>query len=127
MSTRHCADASGFLLKDSQPAELLSAVRAVAAGDAVVSPRVTRRLLSQDSHRLPAAGAPTPREQTLLGTLTAREHGVLLEVARGLSNAETATRLVLSEATVKSHVGRILSKLDLRDRVQIVVLPMRPG
>jgi len=121
------AGASGFLLKDSQPDELLSAIRAVAGGDAVVSPRVTRRLLSQYSHRLPARGAPQPREQALLEQLTAREHEVLLEVGRGLNNAEIAERLVLSEATVKTHVGRILSKLDLRDRVQIVVFVYETG
>jgi DNA-binding NarL/FixJ family response regulator len=121
------AGASGFLLKDSQPAELLSAIRAVAAGDAVVSPRVTRRLLSQYSHRLPAAGTPAPREQALLDQLTAREHEVLLEVARGHSNAEIADGLVLSEATVKTHVGRILAKLELRDRVQIVVFAYETG
>jgi DNA-binding NarL/FixJ family response regulator len=121
------AGASGFLLKDSQPSELLSAIRAVAGGDAVVSPRVTRRLLSQYSHRLPAAGTPQPREQELLQQLTAREREVLLEVGHGLNNAEIADRLVLSEATVKTHVGRILSKLDLRDRVQIVVFAYETG
>jgi DNA-binding NarL/FixJ family response regulator len=115
------AGASGFLLKDAQPAELLAAIRAVASGDAVVSPRVTRRLLSQHAHRLPAACSPEPSELVLLALLTAREHEVMLEVARGLTNAEIAGRLVLSEATVKTHVGRILSKLELRDRVQIVV------
>jgi DNA-binding NarL/FixJ family response regulator len=113
------AGASGFLLKDAQPAELLAAIRAVASGDAVVSPRVTRRLLSQHAHRLPAVGNPEPRQP--VSQLTGREHEVLLEIAHGLSNAEIADKLVLSEATVKTHVGRILSKLELRDRVQIVV------
>jgi DNA-binding NarL/FixJ family response regulator len=121
------AGASGFLLKDTPPAELLSAIRAVAAGDAVVSPRVTRRLLSQYAHRLPAAGAPRAREEELLEQLTAREHEVMLEVARGHNNAEVARRLVLSEATVKTHVGRILAKLELRDRVQIVVFAYETG
>ena len=121
------AGASGFLLKDAQPAELLAAIRAVASGDAVVSPRVTRRLLSQHAHRLPATGSPEPSELVSLAQLTAREHEVLLEVARGLSNAEIAGRLVLSEATVKTHVGRILSKLELRDRVQIVVFAYETG
>ena len=121
------AGASGFLLKDAQPAELLAAIRAVASGDAVVSPRVTRRLLSQHAHRLPAAGTPDPTELVLLAQLTAREREVLLEVARGSTNAEIAGRLVLSEATVKTHVGRILSKLDLRDRVQIVVFAYETG
>jgi DNA-binding NarL/FixJ family response regulator len=115
------AGASGFLLKDAQPAELLAAIRAVASGDAVVSPRVTRRLLSQHAHRLPAAVTPEPRESARVSQLTSREHEVLLEIAQGLSNAEIADKLVLSEATVKTHVGRILSKLELRDRVQIVV------
>jgi DNA-binding NarL/FixJ family response regulator len=121
------AGASGFLLKDAQPAELLAAIRAVASGDAVVSPRVTRRLLSQHAHRLPATGSSDPSERALLAQLTAREHEVMLEVARGLTNAEIAGRLVLSEATVKTHVGRILSKLDLRDRVQIVVFAYETG
>jgi DNA-binding NarL/FixJ family response regulator len=115
------AGASGFLLKDAQPAELLAAIRAVASGDAVVSPRVTRRLLSQYAHRLPAAGTPEPPPSASVSQLTGREHEVLLEIAQGLSNAEIADKLVLSEATVKTHVGRILAKLELRDRVQIVV------
>ena len=115
------AGASGFLLKDAPPAELLSAIRAVASGDAVVAPSVTRRLLASYAHRLPASAAPQQDHDELLATLTTREREVLLEVARSLSNAEIAERLVLSEATVKSHVGRILAKLELRDRVQIVV------
>jgi DNA-binding NarL/FixJ family response regulator len=115
------AGASGFLLKDTPPAELLAAIRAVACGDAVVSPRITRRLLSQHAHRLPAASSPQPGQQARVAQLTGREHEVLLEIAQGLSNAEIADKLVLSEATVKTHVGRILSKLELRDRVQIVV------
>jgi DNA-binding NarL/FixJ family response regulator len=121
------AGASGFLLKDTQPAELLTAIRAVASGDAVVSPRVTRRLLSAHAHRLPASGSPEPRQRALLAALTAREHEVMLEVGRGLNNAEIADKLVLSEATVKTHVGRILSKLDLRDRVQVVVFAYETG
>jgi DNA-binding NarL/FixJ family response regulator len=121
------AGASGFLLKDTPPADLLSGIRAVASGDAVVAPRVTRRLLSTYAHRLPVAGAPGPAERELLAQLTAREHEVLLEVARSLSNAEIAEKLVLSEATVKSHVGRILAKLGLRDRVQIVVFAYETG
>jgi DNA-binding NarL/FixJ family response regulator len=113
------AGASGFLLKDAQPADLLSAIRAVASGDAVVAPSTTRRLLATIAHQLPAAGEQhgDPR----LTTLTPREREVLEAVARGLSNAEIAVALVLSEATVKTHVGRILAKLELRDRVQIVV------
>jgi DNA-binding NarL/FixJ family response regulator len=121
------AGASGFLLKDAQPSDLLSAIRAVAAGDAVVAPRVTRRLLSTYSHRLPAAGHPDPDQRTRLEQLTAREKEVLELIAHGLSNGEIAERLVLSEATVKTHVGRILAKLSLRDRVQIVVFAYETG
>jgi DNA-binding NarL/FixJ family response regulator len=122
------AGASGFLLKDAPPGELLSAIRAVANGDAVVSPRVTRRLLSAFSHRLPApAEATAAAALERLERLTGREREVLLEVARGLTNAEIAERLVLSEATVKTHVGRILAKLELRDRVQIVVFAYEKG
>jgi DNA-binding NarL/FixJ family response regulator len=110
------AGASGFLLKDAQPTDLLSAIRAVASGDAVVAPSTTRRLLDTIAHQLPAAV-----DDNGFSTLTPREREVLLAVARGLSNAEIADALILSEATVKTHVGRILAKLDLRDRVQIVV------
>jgi DNA-binding NarL/FixJ family response regulator len=121
------AGASGFLLKDTPPADLLSGIRAVASGDAVVAPSVTRRLLSTYAHRLPAPGRPDQGQDERLGQLTAREHEVLLQVAASLSNAEIAKRLVLSEATVKSHVGRILAKLGLRDRVQIVVFAYETG
>jgi DNA-binding NarL/FixJ family response regulator len=121
------AGASGFLLKDTPPADLLSGIRAVASGDAVVAPRVTRRLLSTYAHRLPVAARPDQGQQGRLALLTAREHEVLLQVAASLSNAEIADRLVLSEATVKSHVGRILAKLELRDRVQIVVFAYETG
>jgi DNA-binding NarL/FixJ family response regulator len=122
------AGASGFLLKDAPPAELLSGIRAVASGDAVVAPSVTRRLLSNYAHRLPAPATVEEGEvDERIALLTAREREVLLEVAASLSNAEIAERLVLSEATVKSHVGRILSKLELRDRVQIVVFAYESG
>jgi DNA-binding NarL/FixJ family response regulator len=121
------AGASGFLLKDTPPADLLSGIRAVASGDAVVAPSVTRRLLSTYAHRLPVPGRPDQGQHARLALLTAREHEVLLQVARSLSNAEIAERLVLSEATVKSHVGRVLSKLELRDRVQIVVFAYETG
>jgi DNA-binding NarL/FixJ family response regulator len=116
------AGASGFLLKDVPPNDLLSGIRAVATGDAVVSPSVTRRLLDSFAHRLPApnGSAPEPADARL-DLLTAREREVLVELARGCSNAEIAAELVLSEATVKTHVRRILAKLQLRDRVQAVV------
>ncbi|GAA3997884.1 MULTISPECIES: response regulator transcription factor [Allokutzneria] len=116
--------ASGFLLKDTPPADLVSALRAVASGDAVVSPSVTRRLLER------FLGAPESgqlRDAAVLEVLTEREREVLVLVAKGMSNAEIAKTLFLSEATVKTHVGRILSKLDLRDRVQAVVLAYETG
>jgi DNA-binding NarL/FixJ family response regulator len=115
--------ASGFLLKDTQPAELVSSLRAVASGDAVVAPSVTRRLLDRF---LGAAGGQL-RDATVLDALTDREREVLVLIAKGLSNTEIAGRLFLSEATVKTHVGRILAKLDLRDRVQAVVLAYETG
>ncbi len=118
------AGAAGFLLKDVPPAELLHAVRAVHSGDAVVAPSTTRRLLDRFAPLLPRGGAPADAR---LDRLTDREHEVLLLVAQGLSNGEIAARLVLSEATVKTHVGRILTKLELRDRVQAVVLAYESG
>lgn len=122
------AGASGFLLKDARPAELVAAIRAVSTGDAVVSPRVTRRMLELFAEELPAEhAAPTPRADPRLGGLTHREREVLLAVAEGLSNAEVAARLFLSEATVKTHVGRILAKLGVRDRVQAVVFSYESG
>ena len=115
--------ASGFLLKDTPPAHLVSALRSVAAGDAVMSPSVTRRLLD----RFVGSGDGPTRDPATLQVLTGREHEVLSLVAKGLSNGEIARELFLSEATVKTHVGRILSKLDLRDRVQAVVLAYETG
>jgi DNA-binding NarL/FixJ family response regulator len=117
------AGASGFLLKDVPPAELISAIRVVAAGDAVVAPTITRRLLDRFAHQLPADEEPPPPH----APLTDREQEVLLLVAQGLSNAEVAERLYLSEATVKTHVGHILTKLGLRDRVQAVVYAYETG
>ena len=117
------AGASGFLLKDAQPEELLAAIRAVAGGDAVVAPTATRRLLEQVREQLPGPRADDPR----LATLTEREQTVLLAVARGASNAEIGTELHLAEATVKTHVGRLLAKLDARDRVQLVVFAYEAG
>jgi len=117
------AGASGFLLKDVPPAELTSAIRAVASGDAVVSPRITRELLDRYASSLPPSGGEArPAVHPILSQLTEREGEVLLAIASGLSNAEIAAQLVLSEATVKTHVTRILGKLELRDRVQVVVL-----
>lgn len=118
------AGAAGFLLKDAPPDDVLSAIRAVSSGDAVVAPSTTRRLLERFVPQLPDDVAATP---TTVGNLTEREYEVLREVARGLSNAEIAGRLYLSEATVKTHVGRILTKLDLRDRVQLVVFAYESG
>lgn len=117
------AGASGFLLKDTPPDDLISALRSVAGGDAVVSPAVTRRLLD----RFVGTGAVAPRDESALEALTEREREVLVHVAKGLSNTEIAGELFLSEATVKTHVGRILTKLDLRDRVQAVVLAYETG
>jgi DNA-binding NarL/FixJ family response regulator len=118
------AGASGFLLKDARPQELIGAVQAVAAGDAVLSAGVTRRLLDQVAHRLPAA---VPRDGGALASLTDRETEVLRLMAGGRSNAEIAEALVVSEATVKSHVSNLLGKLGLRDRVQAVILAYESG
>jgi DNA-binding NarL/FixJ family response regulator len=120
------AGASGFLLKDAPPDQLLAGIRAVAGGDAVVAPSVTRRLLDAYAHQFPddhATATPSAR----LDPLTEREREVLLAVAGGLSNVEIAARLVVSEATVKTHVGRILSKLGLRDRVQAAIFAYETG
>ena len=121
------AGASGFLLKDVRPAELVAAIRTVAAGDAVVSPRITRRLLEEYAQVLPLPEAQREQAYPQLFALTEREREVLVAVAQGLSNAEIAASLYVSEATVKSHVGRILAKLGLRDRVQVVVLAYETG
>jgi DNA-binding NarL/FixJ family response regulator len=114
------AGASGFLLKDVPPAELVSAIRSVATGDAVVAPRITRRLLETFAGHLPDPDSSRDPD-VRLALLTPREREVLGLVALGLSNLEIAVRLSLSEATVKTHVGRVLGKLALRDRVQAVV------
>ncbi len=119
------AGASGFLLKDSPPEDLVQAIRIVAAGDAIVAPSVTRRLLDKFATRLPAVRDAVPPPG--LDTLTDREREVLTHVARGLSNAEIARELVVSETTVKTHVGNVLAKLGLRDRVQAVVYAYETG
>jgi DNA-binding NarL/FixJ family response regulator len=113
------AGASGFLLKDVPPDVLAGAIRSVAAGDAVISPRVTRQLLDRFSAHLPPAGSAA--DHGALAGLTDREREIFGEVARGHTNGEIAGRLHLSEATVKTHLTRVLAKLGLRDRVQIVI------
>jgi DNA-binding NarL/FixJ family response regulator len=115
------AGASGFLLKNAPPEQLISAVRVVAAGDALLSPSITRRVIEE------FAQLPRPGGTDALAGLTDREREVLKLVARGLSNAEIAAELVVSDATVKTHVGHLLAKLQLRDRVQAVVLAYESG
>jgi DNA-binding NarL/FixJ family response regulator len=119
------AGASGFLLKDTLPDELLAAVRVVANGEALLAPKVTRRLIEQFVQQLRPATA-SPSHPGLL-TLTAREQEVLAAVARGRSNAEIAEDLFMSHATAKTHVSRLLTKLDARDRAQLVVLAYEAG
>jgi DNA-binding NarL/FixJ family response regulator len=118
------AGASGFLLKDAPAEDLVEAIRIVAAGEALLAPSVTRRLLDRVASRLPPANEDTI---PALSELTDREMEVLKLLARGLSNAEIAEKLVVSETTVKTHVSRVLSKLDLRDRVQAVILAYETG
>jgi DNA-binding NarL/FixJ family response regulator len=116
------AGASAFLVKDTEPAALLQALRVVAAGDALLSPSVTRRLIEEFTSQVPAH--PSPPD---LGGLTEREREVMSLVAAGLTNDEIAERLVLSPATAKTHVSRVMSKLDARDRAQVVVLAYESG
>jgi DNA-binding NarL/FixJ family response regulator len=118
------AGASGFLLKDAPAEDLVEAIRVIAAGEALLAPSVTRRLLDRVASRLPPAH---DNSIPALSELTEREMEVLKLVARGLSNAEIAEKLVVSETTVKTHVSRILGKLDLRDRVQVVILAYETG
>ena len=118
------AGASGFLLKDAPPEDLVEAIRIVAAGEALLAPSVTRRLLDRVASRLPPANDDTI---PALSELTERELEVLKLMARGLSNAEIAEKLVISETTVRTHVSRVLSKLELRDRVQAVILAYETG
>jgi DNA-binding NarL/FixJ family response regulator len=116
--------ASGFLLKDTLPDELLHAVRVIAAGEALLAPAVTRRLVEEFARR---QEIPHPRAHEALAMLTPREHEVLVAVARGLSNAEIARSLFMSPATAKTHVSRLLTKLDARDRAQLVALAYEAG
>lgn len=125
------AGASGFLLKDVERSALVAAIRAVAAGDAVLAPRVTREVLRRQGLGASAAPAADGAERSAIearvGGLTPREKEVFLSVARGLTNAEIARELFLSETTVKTHVGRVLAKLGARDRIQAVILAHRGG
>jgi len=121
------AGASGYLLKDVAPGDLAAAVRIIASGEAVLAPTTTRRLLTAYAHRLPAGPAQTSPPDRRLDTLTAREREVLAALAGGLSNTEIAAALWLSEATVKTHVGHVLAKLEVRDRVQAVVYAYEHG
>jgi DNA-binding NarL/FixJ family response regulator len=134
------AGASGFLLKDTLPAELLTAIRVVAAGDALLAPSVTRRLIGEFARTAPASGASgasDPAAKTAAGgrctidqlarVLTDREREVLTMVARGLSNAEIAEGLTISPATAKTHVAHLLTKLDARDRIQLVIMAYQSG
>jgi DNA-binding NarL/FixJ family response regulator len=123
------AGASGFLLKSAPPEEFLYAVRSIHNGDSVVAPSTTRRLIGRFMPHLPAAGAAGAKDKDHegLAELTVREREVLAEVGSGLSNAEIAARLHISEATVKTHVGHIMAKLNLRDRIQAVVYAYETG
>lgn len=121
------AGASGFLLKDAPPEELLEAIRTVHRGDAVIAPSTTRRLLDHVAPLLRSPSSTNQAATTAVGTLTAREHEVFTLIAQGRSNSEIAGDLFLSEATVKTHVGHILAKLAARDRVQAVVMAYQAG
>ncbi|MHB1010041.1 MAG: response regulator transcription factor [Propionibacteriaceae bacterium] len=119
------AGASGFMLKDSHPAELLHAIHSVASGDAVMAPSATRRLLDHVVPLLPAPGESST--DTRLDVLTDREREVLVEIARGATNAEISKGLYMAEGTVKTHIGRLLAKLQARDRVQLVLIAYETG
>jgi DNA-binding NarL/FixJ family response regulator len=115
------AGASGFLLKDAHPEELLAGIRAVAAGDAIIAPALTRRLLDAYIHHLPVRDG-APEDNPRLRSLTEREREILVAIGKGWTNTEIAARLTLSESTVKTHVGRVLAKIGARDRIQAVIL-----
>ncbi|MEV4560485.1 response regulator transcription factor [Kitasatospora sp. NPDC049285] len=121
------AGASGFLLKDARPEELLAGIRAVAEGDAVVAPAITRRLLDAYAHHLPARPPGAVTDDPRLAALTGREREILVAVGQGWTNGEIAQRLVLSESTVKTHVSRVLAKIGARDRVQAVIFAYDVG
>ncbi|GAB4003608.1 response regulator transcription factor [Glycomyces albus] len=122
------AGASGFLVKDAQPEELLAGIRVVAAGDAVVAPKLTRRLLDRFADQFPVDGEPEhAKSAERLAVLTEREREVLTAIGRGWNNAEIAGRFHLAESTVKTHVGRILAKIGARDRVQAVIFAYNTG
>ena len=121
------AGASGFLLKDVRPQELTAAIRTVHSGEATLAPRVTRRMIELFASDLPAAAGTTSPASTVLDALTPREREILVAIAEGLNNTELAARFHLSASTVKTHVGRILQKLDARDRVHVVILAHRYG
>lgn len=121
------AGASGFLLKDTRPAELIEAIRTVASGEAVVSPRITRRMLEMFAGQLPSGATASGQVDPRIASLTPRETEILCLVARGMSNAEIAAELVVSATTVKTHVSSVLAKLGVRDRVQAVVVAYETG
>jgi len=122
------AGASGFLLKSTQPAELINAIRVIAAGDALLAPSVTRRLVAEFTRRPPPPPAPPPTPPPgTLPAITVREQEVLALIATGLSNSEIADKLYISEATAKTHVGHLLAKLSARDRVHLVILAYQAG
>lgn len=120
------AGASGFLLKDARPEELLAGIRAVASGDAVIAPALTRRLLDEFAQYVPARRGDAA-EDPRLGALTDREREILVAVGKGWTNGEIAARFVLSESTVKTHVGRVLAKIGARDRIQAVIFAYDHG
>ncbi|RMB87053.1 response regulator transcription factor [Streptomyces shenzhenensis] len=121
------AGASGFLLKDARPEELLAGIRAVAAGDAIIAPALTRRLLDEFTRHPPAYGTGHSAADPRLDALTGREREILVAVGRGWTNGEIAAHFVLAESTVKTHVGRILAKIGARDRVQAVIFAYDHG
>ncbi|MFI1488597.1 response regulator [Streptomyces sp. NPDC020747] len=121
------AGASGFLLKDARPEEIVAGIHAVATGDAVVAPSLTRRLLDAYAHQVLATTGTSATEDPRLATLSGREREVLIAIGRGWNNTEIADRLVLTESTVKKHVGRVLAKIGARDRIQAVIISYDAG